>query len=246
MPTLALPQHPCHLQALVLDKDGVLQDFEASWIPVLCARAEAVAQAAQRPDLVPHLARAMGFRDPEGVDPQGILAMGTALEAMAACAHELHRWGWAWGAAKALVAQAWAGLGAAGEAQPVALPGAVAAVRALKAKGWRLALCTSDGPESTQRFLAHHQLEGQFDAVCTAQPQGLTKPDPELLRQVAALLGLPCAAMAMVGDTPADLEMARRAGVLPLGLGSGVSSVALLGATAEACWPDLAGLEASA
>lgn len=247
MPALRVPGGLLPLAGLVLDKDGVLQDFNASWLPVLRARAEAVAAALGAPELAEALALAMGA-DPSGqVRPEGILAMGTAAEAQAAAACEAHRHGFPWAIARAAAAQGFAEAARACPPGTEALPGALEAIRALRASGFRLALCTSDGPEGTQAFLGRHALTEAFDAVSCADGNGPGKPHPAALRQVAERMGLPLAGLAMVGDTPADLRMARRAGAaLALGVMSGVGSSEALRPWADWLLPALRDLPQAA
>lgn len=247
MPWLRVPGGRLRLDALVLDKDGVLQDFEASWLPVVLARARATARALGQVDLAPRLCRAMGLTEAHQVDPQGILAMGNALEAQGAAAYEAHRLGFGWAQARRAAAQGFAEAKAACPLQPKAIPGAVEAAKRLHALGFRLAMCTSDDLAGAQDFLEAHGLSDQIPVVVAADGRVPGKPHPAALWRAVEALKLSCTRVAMVGDTPSDLRMARTAGAaLGVGLCSGVSSPELLRPWADWLLPDLAHLAEAA
>ena len=57
------------------------------------------------------------------------------------------------------------------------------------------------------------ELEGLFDAVVTSAEAGAAKPDPAVFLLALARLGVPPAHAAHVGDSEADEEGARAAGL---------------------------------
>jgi phosphoglycolate phosphatase len=62
-----------------------------------------------------------------------------------------------------------------------------------------------------------------FDVLQTSTPD-LGKPDPEFLRQAAARVGMPLERVVMIGDSPLDVAMAKRAGSRSVAVLSGVGS----------------------
>jgi phosphoglycolate phosphatase len=96
-------------------------------------------------------------------------------------------------------------------------PGAIETLRALKAAGWRLAVCTNK-PEATSRaILAGLGFEGLFEAVSGGDSLTVKKPDPGHLLGLLAGLGVapgaaPGAAV-MLGDSRNDILAARTAGL---------------------------------
>lgn len=100
-------------------------------------------------------------------------------------------------------------------AEPAAwrpLPGARAALDALRSEGRRLAVASNfDG--RLPRLLAGLGLDEGLEAVLLPSALGAAKPDPAFFAAVAARLAIAPAAAAYVGDDPEqDVAAARRAG----------------------------------
>jgi 2-phosphoglycolate phosphatase len=81
-----------------------------------------------------------------------------------------------------------------------------------------LALCTNKPRVTTVAVLEGLQLTGDFRAVVAQGDVAQTKPHPAPLRRVAELLDVPCERLVMVGDGPQDIECARAAGALSIGI----------------------------
>lgn len=81
----------------------------------------------------------------------------------------------------------------------------------LKSRHHLLAVATGKSRRGLDDALAHAELANVFDATRTAD-ETASKPDPLMLRELLAELGVDPARAVMVGDTTHDLEMARRAG----------------------------------
>jgi phosphoglycolate phosphatase len=91
--------------------------------------------------------------------------------------------------------------------------GAEAALAALAAAGWRLAVCTNK-PEALATLLVDRLgLGGRFAALLGADSMGVRKPDPRHLLETIARAGGHPARAVLVGDTDNDLAAARAAGV---------------------------------
>ncbi len=90
-------------------------------------------------------------------------------------------------------------------------PGVTDALRALKAAGHRLGVCTNKPEEPALLVLHLLGLGGFFDVVVGGDTLDRKKPDPEPLEHVFAALG--DGARLYVGDSEVDAETARRAGV---------------------------------
>jgi phosphoglycolate phosphatase len=110
---------------------------------------------------------------------------------------------------------------------PVALAHPLTDLRALFAQlqsgGRRVAIATSDDREPTERTLAGLGLTGAFDALVCADDGVPVKPAPDMVEHLCAALGVGPRRTAVVGDSPADLEMARAAGAgLVIGVLTGV------------------------
>ncbi|WP_336365961.1 HAD family hydrolase [Marinobacter sp. C2H3] len=96
-------------------------------------------------------------------------------------------------------------------------PGAYEYLRALKAMGFRLAVCTNRNREFLDqelRTVDEGRWQGLFDATVCADDVTEYKPDPEVILRGLAQLGLPADARAWyVGDSFVDMRTAYNAGV---------------------------------
>lgn len=90
-------------------------------------------------------------------------------------------------------------------------PGVAAALEALRAQGWRLAICTNKPAVPTQRVLAHFGWTALFEVVIGGDTLPVIKPDPAPL--YAAIAGLGGGAVVFVGDSEVDADTARAAAV---------------------------------
>lgn len=83
------------------------------------------------------------------------------------------------------------------------------------ARSFKLGVVTGRPRRDAERFLDEHGIGGFFDAVVCREDAPL-KPDPAPVRAAMAELG--AEAGWMLGDTPDDVNAARRAGVVPIGV----------------------------
>lgn len=123
-------------------------------------------------------------------------------------------------------------------------PGMPELLDELRAMGVRMAIASSKRGEPLRRQAALHGWQSHFDPIITPdEVGGLTKPHPESLLQALRAHDLSPGEAVMVGDTPFDLEMARRAGVPGVGVAHGHYTAAQLEAWEPvACAQDTAGL----
>ena len=98
-----------------------------------------------------------------------------------------------------------------GTAEPL-MPGARAALDALEAEGWLLAVVTGKGRRGLHEVLEAHGLLPRF-AVLKSADDGPGKPDPTMLLDAVRETGSSPGRAVMVGDTVFDMGMARRARV---------------------------------
>ena len=92
-------------------------------------------------------------------------------------------------------------------------PGAARVLRALKAEGWRLAVCTNKPEEPSRRILEALDLLDLFEAIGGGDSFPVRKPDPGHPLGILARMGADPAAATMLGDSRADAEAARAAGL---------------------------------
>jgi len=95
----------------------------------------------------------------------------------------------------------------------VLYPGAMEAVEALKAAGYRVAICTNKPEGLAHTLLTKLGVRDAFGAMVGADTLAIHKPDPEHLFETARRAGGDPALCLLVGDTNTDRETARAAGV---------------------------------
>jgi phosphoglycolate phosphatase len=90
-------------------------------------------------------------------------------------------------------------------------PGAIETLRALKAAGWRLAVCTNKPEAPSRAILTGLGFEGLFEAVSGGDSLPVKKPDPGHLFGLLEVLGAAPGAAVMLGDSRNDVQAARGA-----------------------------------
>jgi phosphoglycolate phosphatase len=101
--------------------------------------------------------------------------------------------------------------------------GVLPLLAALKARGHLLAVATGKSRHGLDEALQTVQLKGVFDASRTADKTA-GKPNPKMLYELMAELGISPRRTLMVGDTTHDLQMALNAGCPSLGVSYGAHS----------------------
>ncbi len=81
-----------------------------------------------------------------------------------------------------------------------------------------LCLCTNKPRQPTLAVLEGLGVREAFRVILCGDDLREKKPDPELLRHIAAQLELDVSALVMVGDGPQDIECARAAGARSVGV----------------------------
>ncbi|MGA7807952.1 HAD family hydrolase [Bradyrhizobium sp.] len=95
----------------------------------------------------------------------------------------------------------------------------------LASQGYRFAVCTNKLEWLSRRLLDQLGLSARFAAICGADTFGVSKPDPQILRQTIARAGGEVASAIMVGDAGPDIGVARRAGVPVIAVGFGYTEI---------------------
>ncbi len=94
--------------------------------------------------------------------------------------------------------------------------GAAELLEMLRGQGRRLGLCTNKQHELTVEIVKQLGIEKYFSAVAGERAGHARKPDPEPLLGVLHALGVSPDDAVMVGDSGADVECAKTAGVVPV------------------------------
>jgi phosphoglycolate phosphatase len=192
------------LRLVVFDVDGTLIDSEHNIVA-------AMTQAWSHMEL--------GVPDPADVRRIIGLSLVEACAALLPWAnHEMHR----------QVAEAYKesfrGLRLLPDNEEPLFPGVLDALGELDRAGWLLGLATGKSRRGVQAMLDAHGLHGRFLTIQTADDNP-GKPHPAMLERAAAECGIVPANVVMVGDTAYDMQMARAAKAVPLGISWGYHSI---------------------
>jgi pyrophosphatase PpaX len=88
----------------------------------------------------------------------------------------------------------------------------------LRRRGLRLGVVTSKIRMTTEMGLKRCGLDGFMETVVTVEDVQRPKPDPEGIRKALRALGAEAGQAVMVGDSHYDIDAARNAGVLSVGV----------------------------
>jgi HAD superfamily hydrolase (TIGR01509 family) len=102
-----------------------------------------------------------------------------------------------------------------------AFPGAHELLRVLKARGFRLAVASSAQRQELEPLLRIAGAEGLIEDKASGDDAESSKPDPDIVAVALRRLGCAPDQAVMIGDTPYDVEAARRAGVQCIGFRCG-------------------------
>ena len=97
-------------------------------------------------------------------------------------------------------------------------PGMVDILERLHGEGRRLGIVTAKHRRTVELAFARLPVEAYFDVVVTSETTERQKPDPEPILRALELLGARAEEAAYVGDSPFDMQCARRAGVYAVGV----------------------------
>ncbi len=102
--------------------------------------------------------------------------------------------------------------------------GALDTLQVLGEAGWLLGVATGKALKGLLSTLTGHQIQDRFVTLQTPD-RSPGKPNPEMLFKAMAETGAQAHATVMVGDTTFDMEMARNAGTLAVGVSWGYHEI---------------------
>jgi phosphoglycolate phosphatase len=208
--TAADPVDLTGIEAVIFDKDGTLIDFHAmwgGWARQLGARLD---DAIRRPVSL-DLFATIGFDPTTGrVAPGGPLATATMAGIEETVARVLRRYCPSIAAARRATAAAWLVPDPVALAVPLADLGTV--FSRLRAEGRRLAVVTTDDRAPTDATLRGLAVRDHVSALVCGDDGFAVKPAPDAVFAVCHAFRTEPSRVAVVGDTPADIAMARAAG----------------------------------
>ena len=216
MPKLLAGNKIINCKLVIFDKDGTLIEQKPVLLALAKARFKSLAHLASR-KVAEEWAKSVGINlCTEEIDNDGPLAVAPTREEVLVAALVVYKCGIAgWNTAKELAEKAYA------EADKLMKPpyGAVLLVgvrktlEALKAKGFKIALATTDSHKRAEESLNELGLTAFFDAVLGDDDVEHGKPMPDMILKACKLTRcLPTNAV-MVGDSRSDMLMGKNAKV---------------------------------
>lgn len=199
------------VQAIIFDKDGTLADSMPYLAQLGQRRVDCL--EARYPGAGTQVATALGMVQ-GWPQPDGTLAVGTRQSDVAATMAVLVALDIPRDKAREQVEQCFeqADRGMVGKAQHTPpFPGTTAMLARLSQQ-LRLGVLSSDSPPHVDQFLARYDLSRYFQGWLGTSAGDPPKPDPRLLRQLCASLGVVPATVLVVGDSIADQQVVARGG----------------------------------
>ncbi len=202
-----------NIEAIIFDKDGTLANVEVYLKSLGQKRARLV--DAKIPGVQEPLLLAFGL-EPSGINPAGLLAVGSRRENEIAAAAYVSETGRDWAEALQIA------VGAFQEADSYLKPKAVHTplfadigdwVAQFAQAGLKLGILSADTTASVKEFIDTYQLSSSISAYqgVDGSSSEFSKPDPRFYEAICHQLNVSPANTLMVGDSTLDMMMARAA-----------------------------------
>lgn len=202
------------VQAVIFDKDGTLADSKHYLYQLAYQRVHHLTLAIGSrvsSDFKQGLLRSWGITE-NCVDPTGQIAVASQAEEEIATAGQLTALGYGWIDALEIVRRSFAAVELTQASLTPAFAGVGDCLRGLHNAGLKVGILSSDSTDSVKAFVNQYDLTSILELSWGSQSDEFRKPDPRLLHRACADLGVDIARTLMVGDSRADIEMAKQAG----------------------------------
>jgi phosphoglycolate phosphatase len=218
------------ITGIVFDKDGTLFDFAATWE----AWASAFVMRLSGGDKVKaaEIGVVIGFDMERRTFARDSLVIASTAGEVGAALHPF--------CPHLSMAQLMAELNDEAEAAPQAQAVPLdPLLRGFRAQGLRLGVATNDAEKPARAHLEQAGISGLFDFIAGYDSGYGGKPAPGQLLAFAAQTGLDPAHVLMVGDSTHDLKAGRAAGMIPVGVLTGLATESDLAPFADVVLPDI-------
>ena len=217
---------------IIFDKDGTLFDFHRSWGGWAVGFVRGLARDEGHADA---LGRAIGFDLATGTfaHDSPVIAATAADIALALLPHLPGQ------SAAAITTHINTAAALAPMAEAVPLRPLLSALRA---RGLKIGLATNDTEVNARAHLEAHAITGLFDFIAGYDSGHGPKPGPGMCAAFARECGLDPTRVVMVGDSLHDLHAGRAAGMICVGVLTGMASKADLAPHADAVLADIGAL----
>ena len=210
------------MDLIIFDKDGVLLDLTKTWLPVAIDITHLLSKLTNYEFEADIFQSIIGISEHTGkIDPDGLFAAGTFLDQQAACLAKApslkpHFEDASYREAITQIVKR------NGERGPVAHGDIETSLRQLKSDGFRLAILTNDNQASAQNAMARLGVTDYFEMIVGFDTGYGGKPAPQGYHAICQKCGISADKSIMVGDTGADVNVAKAAGA---GLFVGISEL---------------------
>ncbi len=218
------------IDALLFDKDGTLFDFSATWGAFGRIAMDRLSQG--NADRARYLGQVIGFDyDQDRYAPESVVIAGTVGEIADALLPHLQAYSHA-----ELVGILNDASAMADQVQAVPLK---PFLQGLRESGLKLGVATNDAESPALQHLASVGIEDHFDFVAGYDSGHGFKPDPGQLLAFARHVDVHPSRVAMVGDSRHDLQAGRAAGMVTIGVLTGMAPAETLRPLADVVLPDI-------
>jgi phosphoglycolate phosphatase len=232
-------------EGLFFDKDGTLVDLHHQYSTLMEKRVEKILAncAAEKEEFRRAISRAVGYDvDYRTITPGGPLAEATREQTLKIVINFLHQRGFPFENAEYMARESFRladlELGLDELIRP--MDGLYPLLRALNAKNITLACLTNDGHRRAQAVLEFLEISTFFQLILGGDEVNRPKPDPEMIESACKQLTLFPHQIVYIGDSVADMIMAKKAGAgLAVGVLGGASDQSLLSPEADVVIPNL-------
>jgi HAD superfamily hydrolase (TIGR01549 family) len=236
---------PFEAGGIFFDKDGTLVDLHHQYSTLMDKRVEKILahHPEEKEGFRRALSRAVGYDlDSRTIAPGGPLAVATREQTLRIVIHFLAQQGFPLGEAENIARESFRladlELGLDKLIRP--MNGLYSLLQALDGKNIFLACLTNDEHRRAQSILEFLRISTSFQLLLGGDEVNHPKPDPEMIETACKRLMLLPGQIVYIGDTVADMIMAKKAGAgLAVGVLGGAADESLLSAEADIVIPNL-------